>query len=1047
MSIFKETFKDFVFKQLRIREAIIEQGNSTSTFNQRFGSPRININGEKVNIDKGAFYTNTVHKQCVIRMSSGVDVTSNEFLEKKEKEKMLGENLAKSYILEGGILNGGVFAKAFGKQRGEHFGKKGGAYGDETIRSNAGGGFGIVPMPGIVDADIRTKTAYGSLREAKVNFICHNKRQLEVLELLYMRPGFPLLLEWQWSPFVNNKGKINNKGDYGLKDDWFDNTKDINELNTLIIENKKNSNGNYDGFVGFCKNFEFTSRTDGGYDCTTEIIAAGEVLEGLRSRNDGFAKEEEDKRTQIDNMQFLLEGIIELSEVKSELKKGNGASGIYKLRQNKLANEFLVDSEGVDALKKYEELKKENPTNTNNNVTNVYNQASTNTNSAQLLKDYFDSVNKYFIFQGQATGTTKSWLFNLEVTKKSPRTYVRWDHLCDLINKVVFPLPNPDNPTSPLVELTYTQKDNNNIEQILKFIPYKFPGTDYSKVNNEGGRIKPMGKNYKFLESKSIEVEEILNNSFDATICLLPSQYNKSDNSSGSGDEISHIMFNVDHLLKVYNQMAYNNDEPKENFNLFDYLKKIWQDVNKACVGNHNFILQTELERPNRIRIIDFQVDPPNIEPNDLFEFKIQSNKSIVRDFNYNTTIPSSLSATIAIAAQAPTSVSDLDQVTFANFSKGIKSRFTSNVEISPKKSTSSSNSAEDKKASFLKDIERYKEDIIELALYQAKLSRGAFDIELLDMNTNKIEGKTFAEATSLASSITQQLNSLLQKDPKTGKRNPIIPSRKSAVIPLKFNCALDGISGIVIGHVFKVEKDKLPKGYQADDVAFVVMGESQKITSGQDWTTELSGQLILLDLGEDERKDQNLKYGGVGGVGGGTANVIVNDELEETTLPVIIEDEVIDNGPPVEDVVLPEIPQCPPGQEWDPELQRCVIFTKHTLVLIGNTGLTQEEIDNGGLEKTKTRLNGNTPYDYAYCIAQVTAKGGRNAAQTAFMEGDKVASQDISNRKRGLKAKYQSTFGIPFNIENFPTLSHKFTSSYPTYSGWIGLLKQFNLY
>ena len=71
----------------------------------------------------------------------------------------------------------------------------------------------------------------------------------------------------------------------------------------------------------------------------------------------------------------------------------------------------------------------------------------------------------------------------------------------------------------------------------------------------------------------------------------------------------------------------------------------------------------------------------------------------------------------------------------------------------------------------------------------------------------------------------------------------------------------MDGISGIVIGSVFKVEKEKLPKGYQADDIAFVVMGEGQKVTSGQDWVTELSGQLMLLDLGEEEREKQLKKF------------------------------------------------------------------------------------------------------------------------------------------------------------------------------------------
>ena len=65
-------------------------------------------------------------------------------------------------------------------------------------------GFGYVPMPGITSVNIKTKTAYGSLRGATVNFECHNLSQLSILEQLYMRPGYPCLLEWGWLPFIDN---------------------------------------------------------------------------------------------------------------------------------------------------------------------------------------------------------------------------------------------------------------------------------------------------------------------------------------------------------------------------------------------------------------------------------------------------------------------------------------------------------------------------------------------------------------------------------------------------------------------------------------------------------------------------------------------------------------------------------------------------------------------------------------------------------------------------------------------------------------------------
>jgi hypothetical protein len=50
--------------------------------------------------------------------------------------------------------------------------------------------------------------------------------------------------------------------------------------------------------------------------------------------------------------------------------------------------------------------------------------------------------------------------------------------------------------------------------------------------------------------------------------------------------------------------------------------------------------------------------------------------KSIVREFNYDLTIPTSLTSTIAIAAQSAKSPQTLEEVTLRAFNKGLKNRF-----------------------------------------------------------------------------------------------------------------------------------------------------------------------------------------------------------------------------------------------------------------------------------------------------------------------------------------------------------------------------------
>lgn len=242
------------------------------------------------------FHTYTTEKQCVIRMASGVNInkTNNILTKGTPEEKFTSELLSKYYILEGGTrswtsnlnmdfgdndLRRSIFSDK--TVTNSNFNSNA-AYGSPEIRANAMDGFGDVPMPGITNAQINTKSEDGSLREATVNFVCYNRRQLEVLETLYMRPGYPILLEWGWVPYIKNDGTVENEG-YPILKDFFSSNKNLISINLKIKKQKIESGGNYDGFVGYCKNFQFKVRGDGGYDCITEIIAHGEILESLKA--------------------------------------------------------------------------------------------------------------------------------------------------------------------------------------------------------------------------------------------------------------------------------------------------------------------------------------------------------------------------------------------------------------------------------------------------------------------------------------------------------------------------------------------------------------------------------------------------------------------------------------------------------------------------------------------------------------------------------------------------------------------------------------------
>lgn len=897
MSIFKETFKNFVFNQLKIREAALNQHSNRSLRADGGKVPDMVGEDASTRLPLGAFYTNTTSRQCTIRMSSGANLKEeNNLIDAGDPDKLslAKEGLAIRYILESGIQSKGQdTSKGFRPQptvsdnngtRYEFLGDKsvknrdkfgsgyGSTYGDPFIRSEAADGFGIVPMPGIIDAEIRTKTAYGSLRDAKINFVCHNRRQLDILDALYMRPGMPILLEWGWDPYISNKGKIESYFPYLWE--WFDSNSSINKINKTIHKRIEDSGGNYDGFVGFVKNFEMTSRPDGGYDCTTELAAMGETLEGLKGRNDGrVIKSKDDKDITVDNLEFYLNALYNYCEMFS---RDDLVNKTYRISESDEA----ISKDTLNSIKAISKdiiplLKGGLPTDFDNEV---FNQGEIFT-----WGDKFDRINeeqtkfideniepyldKYLLFKNEALGLkgNEGTKYESENNTQSTEHYIKWELLVKILNKLVIDTyqedSNPSN-VSPITEIRYREE-----RELLEYSKYIFKNGKTIKVNPREDDPTTI----------TVNLSDLMDMSVDPSKCLLPHQIDKIvTRSDGSiidylfGDNIteieegsnkrniSDIFISLDYLLKLYRRTRYKGDEINEDFSLFSFLQTVWEkDINNACAGIHNFVLHTEKTRGNVIRVIDMQQSELN--PSNLYKFKINGKESIVRDFNYNTTIDSKLSATVAIAAQSPSSINDLDAISFAALNRNIEYRFFKE-NTSEKAKEENRNKKSNK---YDEDVERLKKMLAFLYNYRISILKGEFkeNDETLETSTAKRYIQSIESSViSLKSRYSKDDESADPPQYKGFRKNDPNSVTKSTIIPLKFNAQIDGIGGLVIGNIFKVDKNFLPKGYEQEDIAFAVMTENQKITAGQDWITEFSGQLILLDLPNENNDDLDFE-------------------------------------------------------------------------------------------------------------------------------------------------------------------------------------------
>ena len=122
------------------------------------------------------------------------------------------------------------------------------------------------PMPGVKSIDVTFKGGTKALREGTVSWTCWSFEDINRLSPHFLSHGTTVMLEWGW--VYGNKGLQNLPTLYtknGIKRSAY---KDY--VNVV-----REGNGDFDFMLGIVKNFEYTTRDDGAFDCQTIITSVG----------------------------------------------------------------------------------------------------------------------------------------------------------------------------------------------------------------------------------------------------------------------------------------------------------------------------------------------------------------------------------------------------------------------------------------------------------------------------------------------------------------------------------------------------------------------------------------------------------------------------------------------------------------------------------------------------------------------------------------------------------------------------------------------------
>jgi len=484
---------------------------------------------------------------------------------------------------------------------------------------------GLRPPPGITSLEVKTKSAYGSLRTATVNFQCWDIRQLEELEVLYMRPGYSVLVEWGWDPYLSGPNTLANGGPLI---DIINATPSKENIWQRIITNST-SNPNYDAVYGFVQNYNWSARDDGGYDCSTTIITMGEIVESLKvSYTDGEAGATRDTRLFKNGITSPPANDRNIQEAYTRNILAGIAVELYKAA--------ILNYGGTGSIPWFY-------TDNNNGIT-------------------YD----FFVLEIPINITDPT------LVEGNKQVYIRLENFIDILNQYVIPKENG----VPIVRYSTRDTGGRPLECIADRHQISVNPT-VCMINNS----------LYFGNTNALNVNNINTSLYGNFLAPPPVNAPRSYfiNGTDSG-VIGNIYVNLDFIYRLSQEGSISSQDKKEKNEIviFDFVKALMNSCNVAIgnVANFNIFIDPQ---DSVARIIDINFTGNR---NTAFStIQLQNLGSVVRKYKIESQIFPELSSIIAIGAQVQGGAGASDVNTLIDYNRGLTDRIIPQ-KISPNSTT-----------------------------------------------------------------------------------------------------------------------------------------------------------------------------------------------------------------------------------------------------------------------------------------------------------------------------------------------------------------------
>jgi hypothetical protein len=824
MNLIGESFDDYVKTQVNQRQIYY---GSTSGNDPNF-------------IKKRTEYL--YNKEPMVKLVSSVDITEDKLkqlgFDTNDQKRLAGANLAKEFVLFAGASQyGGINQNSSSNIKGSDiFNLRAGlnkSQSNVNLGSSAYGlggiEFGQVPMPGITGISVSYKNR-GSLKTATITAKAYNRTQLNVIDALYLRLGYTVLLEWGWGVnFLNNSGEVIPQMRKTLTNGFLNGSFNSSNILDSISNSKETFSGNYDAMYGKITNFNWSFNPDGSYDITINLVSIGDIIESL-TINDfqggGVVLNSEDFQDVLNEFKeqlraayrFENETIIlsNKSSIPVKVKKEITFGGAVAKEIQTNTGQFLFaggrydDQNVIDYLALNTGLVSATPI-AGSNIGILTSNAGLNSLTYHLYKNIklevdsrgTDVNNRVRVLK--ETSSVYAARINWNGGSES-NYYVKFGSFLSYIeDNLIYQNQKTKTSTSGIPAIKFDRGDDN-----LIYINKYSVAADFDKVVT-------LNKNFPRLPDEN------------STINLLEGLPQFISNESENAGYLMNVFLNLDWITET---MKSNVDEDG-NISLYSILTAICQGINSS-LGHVNNLDVTVDEDTNLIRFIDDKPIPdilskfPDLNDDTPTEFQVYSfssnsttdlrnlRGSFVQDFSIKTEVSNKLATTLSIGAQALNAVVTSNATAFQSWNEGLTDR------ISPVKQMKN----EDKTKSA---TEKYADDIKNF-------------IKLLD----KYDAKTLS--TKELPQLTN-LNKTWQKyiEARTAEIAQKASPSSVGFIPINLNLTMDGLSGMKIYQTFTIDSKFLPLNYP-EKLKFLIKKVTHTVSSNG-WQTQIESLSIPKDI------------------------------------------------------------------------------------------------------------------------------------------------------------------------------------------------------